>query len=1056
MYENRNMIAQRNPTIKGELSALQRERTLQEGMILADKFVNRNYLINLCAAPVLPVPTEMSTHNGIRMFKINRFVYDYSENVNDKLISIYSALSELGIKAIIIIDGDATGVDFYVGVRSDANELSPQIASTAEEILLKGIKGNFPGSDLQKLRQPQIEAVFEKAVSSSRANTSKNVSSVSIIPSMRDEDKEKYVQGIEKFIDAMMGETYTAVLLATPLPNNVLEQRKRGFEELYSTLSSYQKMQLSYGTSYSEAVSSSMCENFSKSISNSISNTNSTFSSSGTSDTYSSSSGSSFGTSGDGSSFSSNSGSSSSSTSSYSSGESFARAITQGITEGESYGITNGDTKTKGISGNVNIDFENKSISGLLEKIDEHLKRISDCECFGLWESAGYFISNDVQTSVVAANTYKALMAGNDSGVENSFTNLWTTKDQENTLGVLASLKYGLHPCIQIKGSSFYDDQNVTPTCLVSGKDLPLFMGLPQRSVTGVTALEMAPFGRNVFCYSEPTERKRIHLGNVYHMGAVEKNHVDLDIDTLTSHCFICGSTGSGKSNTSYGLIEKLIDNGIKFMVIEPAKGEYKRAFGKLPNINVFCTNYQYFRMLKINPFKFPARIHVLEHIDRLVEIFNACWPMFAAMPAILKSGIERAYMSCGWDLNNSVISSQGSKIYPTFQDLLEQLPLVIKQSGYSANSQSDYIGALVTRVKSMTNGIYGQIFCDVFDIDDAELFDANTIVDLSRVGSVETKSLLMGILVLKLNEYRMSNAVSENLPLKHVTILEEAHNLLKRTSTEQNIEGANLQGKSVEMISQSIAEMRTYGEGFIIIDQSPTSVDISAIKNTNTKIIMRLPEIKDCEAVGNSVSIDENQLKELPKLPTGVAVVYQNNWLEAVLCKIDFRKGLYRYSDVVCTLDEIFELRNCVLIELLHFDISRKNFSDERIQQIYRKIDECSINRFKKDEMKASVKSIYNHLRFTNGAQTAFAEAVAAITSASMVFDIVPLPDTNNSASVRKWYEEIKCRLQKNYIGNKIGKSKVYKLVIQYLIWYRRNDIKRSSELLQLTKDFN
>jgi hypothetical protein len=48
-------------------------------------------------------------------------------------------------------------------------------------------------------------------------------------------------------------------------------------------------------------------------------------------------------------------------------------------------------------------------------------------------------------------------------------------------------------------------------------------------------------------------------------------------------------------------------------------------------------------KLLRLNPFAFPNDTHVLEHIDRLVEIFNACWPMFAAMPAVLKASIEKA-----------------------------------------------------------------------------------------------------------------------------------------------------------------------------------------------------------------------------------------------------------------------------------------------------------------------------------------------------------------------------------------------------------------------------
>lgn len=125
------------------------------------------------------------------------------------------------------------------------------------------------------------------------------------------------------------------------------------------------------------------------------------------------------------------------------------------------------------------------------------------------------------------------------------------------------------------------------------------------------------------------------------------------------------------------------------------------------------------------------------------------------------------------------------------------------------------------------------------------------------------------------------------NAELQHVTVLEEAHNLLRRTSDIQTQESSNLQGKSVEMIANAIAEMRTYGEGFIIADQAPGLMDASVIRNTNTKIIMRLPDQSDRELVGRAASLNEEQIAELAKLPLGVAAVYQNDWLEAVLCKI-------------------------------------------------------------------------------------------------------------------------------------------------------------------------
>ena len=101
-------------------------------------------------------------------------------------------------------------------------------------------------------------------------------------------------------------------------------------------------------------------------------------------------------------------------------------------------------------------------------------------------------------------------------------------------------------------------------------------------------------------------------------------------------------------------------------------------------------------------------------------------------------------------------------------------------------------------------------------------------------------------------------------------------------------------------MLSNAIAEMRTYGEGFIIADQSPNAVDVSAIRNTNTKIIMRLPDEIDRRLAGKAAALKDEQLDEIAKLPKGVAVVYQNDWIEPVLCKVNKFEGkeeLYNYT---------------------------------------------------------------------------------------------------------------------------------------------------------------
>ena len=123
---------------------------------------------------------------------------------------------------------------------------------------------------------------------------------------------------------------------------------------------------------------------------------------------------------------------------------------------------------------------------------------------------------------------------------------------------------------------------------MISGVELPILMGIPHKSVVGVTSVNSVAFGRNVFVKEQKDTSRNIDIGAVYHMGEVfENNRVKLDLESLTAHCFITGSTGSGKSNTTYKIIDELISqkNNVKFLVIEPAKGEYKLAFGGMEHL---------------------------------------------------------------------------------------------------------------------------------------------------------------------------------------------------------------------------------------------------------------------------------------------------------------------------------------------------------------------------------------------------------------------------------------------------------------------------------------
>ena len=530
---------------------------------------------------------------------------------------------------------------------------------------------------------------------------------------------------------------------------------------------------------------------------------------------------------------------------------------------------------------------ENKTVVDMMNLIDENLKRIDEFDSYGMWNVAGYFVSDDMAAAEIAASNYRSLMNGEKSGREVSAINSWRMNNSE-TFGKFTDLttyisRY-VHPLFIYGGNVL-----VNAATSVSGKELGLHIGLPRSTVPGLPVIKHAEFGKEVCSYSlfpkksSDDPKDRMTLGRIFDLGQITNKKVELDNNSLNMHTFITGSTGSGKSNAVYQMLNELHQDKISFLVIEPAKGEYKDVFGNWPDVNVYSTNPKIAPLININPFKFPDSIHILEHIDGLVEIFGVCWPMYDAMPAFFKDAILRSYESVGWDLGSSTF--EGDELeYPDFETLSEQLGELIDNSDYSSEIKSNYRGALLTRVKSLTVGLNKFIFTSE-QTEYSKLFDENCILDISRVKSTETKALLMGLMVYILNEYRVDRKTENNNEIKHITVLEEAHNLLKNTSSNSESE---LIGKSVEMLTNTIAEIRTYGEGFIIVDQSPSSVDISAIKNTNTKIVLRTPEANDREAIGRSIGLSPDQVNEIAKLPSGVAVVYQNDWIDPVLTMID------------------------------------------------------------------------------------------------------------------------------------------------------------------------
>jgi len=905
-----------------------------------DDIVMKGYLERLCKMDVVPI-NEENSEEKIILFKVELMAYEKDEYATDKFVSAFSALTYAADSIFLIVDGFEDHTDFYIGIKNSSSYTTNSIANTLESSL----RGQFPGIKLRDL------SIVETGKSYSAQHRlfrdladAKTISSSIGVPALKGKDSynnNNFIQGIEKFSDAMQGKRYTAIILAqNQLPSSI-DSMRSAYENLYSQLSCIATQQLAYSTNESLAHALTRSQGASDTVGHTVSNgtthseTKNISDSQGSAKNWSEGTGESKpnfwakaaplagpiveagailtmtgagatigapvmavgGLLGLGGMFGSktksknrNEGGSESinHTEGYGTSDGISHNESDNTSHTDTITDSEGNTSTIGTSKNFTLTLHNKKVEELLKRIDKQLARIDAAEGTGMWSTCAYFLSYDTDkaSAQTGAAIFRSIVQGDNSGVETSAINTWDL-NSDNGKNLLNSVVALSHPIFHYS-NGFSNGFNVEGTSLISSKELSMIMGLPRKSVPGLPVIDHLSFGKEVVRLNGHNIDGNIDIGVIFDQGvAHEQNKVKLNAKSLTQHVFVTGSTGCGKSETVYRLLEEAKKTNATFLIIEPAKGEYKNVFG---NANVFGTNPLINNLIRINPFRFPSGIHVLEHIDKLVEIFNVCWPMYAAMPAVLKKAVIRSYEICGWSLYEST-NKYVTPLFPSFIDLLQELEAAINESAYSEEVKGNYIGSLVTRVESLTNGINGEIF-SANEVADEVLYDQNTIVDLSRVGAQETKSLIMGILIMRLNEYRMVNADAANSELRHLTVLEEAHNILKRTSTDQSMEGSNVTGKSVEMLINSIAEMRTYGEGFVIVDQSPTSVHGAAIKNTNTKIIMRLPDGDDRLIAGKSAALKDNQVDEIAKLPTGVAIIYQNDWMQAVMSKISLMES--------------------------------------------------------------------------------------------------------------------------------------------------------------------
>lgn len=399
-------------------------------------------------------------------------------------------------------------------------------------------------------------------------------------------------------------------------------------------------------------------------------------------------------------------------------------------------------------------------------------------------------------------------------------------------------------------------------------------------------------------------------LGLIQQNGRDTLSTFDISLPALAKHVVVIGVTGSGKTTTVMNLLDRVVDAKIPFLVIEPAKTEYRSlhsAFGDRAKLRVYTLGNEMVAPFRLNPFEFettdePGDASLLTHIDFLKAVFNAAFPLYAPMPQVLEEALHEVYEDKGWDLtsgtNRRITDWKARNDYPIFPmltDLYYKVEVVTNRLGYDKEIESNVKASLKARIGSLRIGSKGMMLDTARGIPMEELLAMPTIMELEGIGNDDEKTFVMGLFLAKLYEYRRlkaaTNAEAKGLSghgLVHLMVIEEAHRLLQNTSTQVDSEGSNMRAQAVEVFTNMLSEMRAYGQGVLVAEQIPSKLAPDVLKNTNLKIVHRLIAKDDRESIGQTMNLNEEQSTHLGILTPGLAAVYAEGADHAYLVRME------------------------------------------------------------------------------------------------------------------------------------------------------------------------
>ncbi len=350
-----------------------------------------------------------------------------------------------------------------------------------------------------------------------------------------------------------------------------------------------------------------------------------------------------------------------------------------------------------------------------------------------------------------------------------------------------------------------------------------------------------------------PPPSKRFSTSGDIRVGTVSYGGHDLypfylKSDRLKEHILVAGRSGSGKTNLTFVLMEGIMASRIKVLALDWKRG-YRDLVNRHKDLQVYTVGRE------VSPFRFnplipPAGCEPHLWIKLIVDVVASAYLGGEGVISLLVAGLDHLYSQFG-------IFDETQRGWPTIQDLLAWLRTA-KLKGRAAMWQASAERILL----GMTYGEFGAVLNTQDNSHVAELLDHNVVLEMDGLSSASDKVMFSEALTLYLYRYRLAQGPQKKLT--NVIILEEAHNLLLKKSTESK----------ESVLETSIRMVRQYGLGYVFVDQSASLLSKVAFANSYATLALSQKLRSDVQTIAGAMNLSDEQKEALNTLPIGTAVI--------------------------------------------------------------------------------------------------------------------------------------------------------------------------------------